>query len=829
MDKLPLFLLLLLTATVSQAQIRVTGRVSDGQTGEALPFVSVYVKNTTFGTTTDAEGSFSLRFANAPDSLTVSYVGYVTLTKAVKWGVSAQTINFQLEPGALKLQEVVVRPGENPAFRIMRQVIAHKKVNDKRKLTAYQYEAYTRMQFFVDNVAQKKKKIGIRSVVNSLVDSSMYVLSEDGKKVLPVFMSESMSDFYYNRDPHRVKEVIRSTNITGVGLQDGNLVAQVIGSSYQDYNFYQNWVSVLRKDFISPIAEGWKGSYAYELEDSLYVGDTWCYQIKVEQKRAQDLAFNGHIWIADGSFALRKIDLTISKSANINLVESIHLLQESLPTETGAWLPVKTDITMKIARFSENRPGIIARIYTSGKNIVVNSPQKAAFFDQPIELAQKANTASKEYWDLHRPDSLTAADKEVYETIEAIVASPKVDRFANTARFIGTGYAKVGSFQVGPWPYTYAFNNLEGHRVEGGFKTNADFSDKWELSGWAAYGTRDQRGKYGATARYIISRRRWSEAGISRREDLQQVGLMSDRLASSPYLTAFSRIGELRRPLFLKETKAYYQSDLFRGVTQRVMLRNRVFQPQFDFGYYTGKGNSPDEVAKDFTATELVYSARIAKNEVFVQNDNDRISLGNEGWPTFTFKYTLGLNGALGSTVDYQRLDVGVSQQFLLGRLGNSIYRLEAGKILGPVPYPLLEMHLGNETPFYFETSFNLMNYFEFASDTYASLHYEQYLEGLLLNSLPLIKKLKWRVLASSNVLYGNLSQANRDLIAPTGVGGAPQPAFKTLGSAPYVEVGYGIENIFRFLRVDAFHRLTYLDEPGTKKFGVRFSAQLKL
>ncbi|CAN5910498.1 DUF5686 and carboxypeptidase-like regulatory domain-containing protein [soil metagenome] len=823
-----LFLLLLLPALVSEAQVRITGKVTDAKTGEGLPFVSVYVKNTTLGTSTDLDGSFTLRLATAPDSLTVSYVGFVMQTKAVKRGVPAQVINFSLQPTSLKLQELVVRPSENPAFRIMRQVMAHKTANDKRRLTAYQYEGYTRMQFFVDNVEGKKKKLGLRSVINSLVDSSKYLTDEEGQRVLPVFMSESLSDFYYNREPRRVKEIIRNTSVTGVGIQDGNLMAQLLGSSFQDYNFYQNWVSVMRKDFISPIAEGWKGSYHFELEDSLFVGDTWCYQLKVEQKRAQDLAFNGRIWIADGSFALRKIDVTVSKSANINFVEGIHLVQESQPTAVGAWLPAKTAVTMRISPMSENRPRVIARIYTSGRNPVVNVPQPASFFDQPLEVVQKANTSSREYWDLHRPDSLSVADKQVYETINAIVASPRVARFSKTLTFLGTGYKKAGMLNVGPWPYTYAFNNIEGHRLEGGFKTNIDFSDKWELSGWTAYGTLDQRVKYGATARYIISRRRWSEAGISRREDLQQVGLMSDRLGASPYLMAFSRLGELRRPIFTKETNAYYQSEVLRGVTQRLTLRNRMFSPEYTFGYYTQQGRG-QEVAKDFTATELSYAVRIAKNEVFVQNDNERISLGNESRPALTFKYTLGLNDVLGANLDYHRLDLGLSQQFLMGRLGKTLYRVEAGKIFNPVPYPLLEAHLGNQTPFYFDAAFNLMNYFEFASDTYASLHYEQYFEGLLLNRLPLIKKLKWRVLASSNVLYGNLSPANLRLISPTGTDGNPQASFKGLGPAPYVEVGYGIENIFRFLRVDAFHRLTYLDDPAVKKFGLRFSVQLKL
>jgi hypothetical protein len=305
---------------------------------------------------------------------------------------------------------------------------------------------------------------------------------------------------------------------------------------------------------------------------------------------------------------------------------------------------------------------------------------------------------------------------------------------------------------------------------------------------------------------------------------------MSDKLVNSPFLTGFSRFGELQKPFFTKQTSAYLQRDIFPGLMQRITISNRLFQPEFDFAYYRPLGEQQQKLVQDINTSAITFLTRYARNEAFVQNDNDRISLGTTGnAPVFTFKYTLGLRGLLGSTIDYQRIDLGISQEFLMGRLGTAEYRFEAGKVCSPVPYPLLEMHLGNETPFYYEQTFNLMRYFEFASDTYASLHYEQHFEGLLLNSLPLIKKLKWRILGTANILYGHLGKENLALIPSTGFNGTPQETFNTLNRMPYTEVGYGIENIFKVLRVDAFHRLNYLNGPGVKNFGLKFSLQFKL
>jgi Family of unknown function (DUF5686)/CarboxypepD_reg-like domain len=810
------------------AQMRITGKVTDALTGEALPFVSVYIKNSTVGTTTDINGQYHIRLSRLPDSLTASFVGYITQSQAVKKGEVTQSVDFSLATSSTSLKEVLITPGENPAYRIMRQVMAHKKANDKRQLAAYQYEAYTKMQFSMDNLAQKKPKPGLRKAITSLVDTQSFVIADDGTKVLPFFISEALSDYFYNRDPRKTKEVIKASRVSGIGLQDGNLVAQVIGNAYQDYNFYQNWVSVLRKDFISPIADGWKGSYTYELLDSMYVGDTWCYQIKVDQKRPQDLAFNGHIWIADSTFALRKIDVRISKAANINFVEGIHLIQEELPTAAGPWMPVKTALAMKIAKLSASRPGILARIFVSARNIRINQVQKPAFFDQPIVLAGKANSKPAEFWAQHRHDTLSAADRKVYAVIDSIRSSPEVKRVTEMMTVLATGYKRIGKISLGPYPYFYAQNNVEGHRLQLGFKTNNRFSDKWELAGFGAYGTLDQQPKFGGSVRYILSRNQWSEASLSHKQDLQRVGFMSEKLAASPFYVGFSRIGDLKRPVFTRETTVALQRELLRGVTERVSLGHRSFMPQYDFLYLAENKEGQPVLTKDFSTTELSFFTRYANNEVNVVNDNERISLGNGQWPVLTMKYTLGLQ-KLGATVAYQRVDLGVKQVFKMGRLGNALYRLEAGKVFSPVPYPLLEVHLGNESPFYYQQTFNLMRNFEFVSDSYASLHYQQYFEGLLLNSLPLIRKLKWRLLTTSNLLYGHLSPQNRALIPAQDGTGPSDNTFRTLEKRPYAEVGYGIENIFRILRVDAFHRLTYLDEPATKKFGLKFSLQFKL
>lgn len=820
----------LLAPALGFAQDRLfSGRVTDAETGEGLPFVSISFPNSTFGTTTNFEGNYSFRANPATDSISASYVGYVTKSKPIS-RASAQTINFQLYPNTQKLAEVLIRPTENPAFKIMRQVVANKAANNRDKLAAYQYETYNKIELDVDNITDAFKKNALIKPVTSILDSIKLLAGEDGQPVLPVFISESLTDYYYLRNPKKIKETIKATKVTGIGMEDGSVVSQLIGSTFQEYNFYENWMALLGKEFISPIADGWKLYYDYDLEDSLTIGGTYCYKLKVLPRRTQDLAFNGYIWIAKEGFALKQVDLNIGKSANLNFIEKVKIQQELQATAAGPWIPVKTRLLVKIVSVGKKRPGMLAKIYTSSRNIKVNQPKELKFYAEGVELSESALKQNEKFWNESRHDSLSATEQHVYAMIDSVREIPAVKTYVEVVNIIINGYKTVGKVDLGPYPYTYAFNNIEGHRFQLGFKTNAEFSKKIEFNGFGAYGTRDGRFKYRAAGRLILSRRHWSEAGISVMEDLQQIGITTEKNEDNALFLASNRFGNLKRPYRQQETAIWGQREFFKGFTERITLRQRSFNPLFPFAYVANTSEAGPVLRSSFATSEIIFDTRYANNELFLQTENSRVSLGNDGWPTFNLRYLVGLKGTFGSDLAYQRLEGSVTQAIPMGILGTGKYELEGGRVFSPVPYPLLEVHLGNETPFYNRAAFNLMNYFEFASDTYAALHYNQHLEGLGLNSIPLLQKLKWRTVVTGNVLYGHLSDANVKLLPPNDEHGRPIESFNqfTKGT-PYAEIGYGFENILKFIRVQAFHRLTYRNLAGANNFGIKVAAQFKL
>jgi len=807
----------------------IKGKITDAASGDPIPFANIIFRNTTIGTRTDFEGNYALKTTTPTDSLVVTFIGYKTKSKAVAPGVM-QTINFQLEEAVASLQEVVFEAGENPAFEILRQVVRHKNINDKRKLSAYEYETYTKIEIDVDNMTDKFRQRKVVKKITQVLDSVDRIAGEDGKPILPLFISESVSKFYYRDNPQLKTENILHSKINGVGIEDGSLVTQLVGSSFQEYNFYQNWLTIVQKQFVSPIADGWRLYYEYDLTDSMTIDGDYCYRLDFFPKSPQDLAFTGTMWITKKEFALKQIDATVGKQANLNFIEKIRIQQELEAVDGDAWIPVKNRVLIDVSELTNFSAGLLAKFYTSNKNIIVDKPYKNSFYDHPIVMAEDARMhEEEEYWDSLRHEPLSSTEKSVYQMIDTLQNIPVVRTYTDIIKVVIDGYYNLGKVEVGPYLGLLAWNNIEGFRVQAGFKTNIKFSPHWVFRGQLGYGFKDSRIKYIASVQNILSRERWTTVSFRVRSDIARLGVDDENLADNPLFLTATRWGVFRRGFYFDEQRFTFQRELFRGFTQKVFARHWTFAPTYNFGYLPDATDTT-VVRETFQTTEVAIESRFAKDELFIQNDNDRISLGTTKWPVITLRYTHGMKGVLNSNFEYDKLRLGIYKRIKTGPLGMAYVNLTGEYVFNTLPYPLLALHLGNQSPLYSSVTYNLMNYGEFVSDHYMSLQYRQYFEGLFLNRIPLIQKLKWRLVGTTNIISGGMRESNRALISGYNASGEQTlQAGYLLDNKPYVEVGYGVENIFRFLRVDFVHRLTYLDNPNARSFGVLFTAQFQL
>jgi hypothetical protein len=822
--------MLIVSSSVNAQYItEITGRVTDSNNGEPVPFVNIYFKGTSSGTMSDLEGRYALRTTEGHDSLVFSYIGYNVQIIPVVDG-ERQTIDVALESEYRNLNEVVVYSGENPAWAVLRRAVDAKKIFDKRSLEYYEYDTYTRNEFFVNNFTAEAQKSKTFQKILQEIDSNSLEQDERKRALLPVFLSESQSRFFVKNNPFARTEEVKKSRISGLGVEDGAMVSQIAGATYQQYNFYENWVTIMEKEFVSPLADGWRMFYDYQILDTVALASDSAIHLKVLPKRLQDPAFEGEIWISKSDFSLKMVDVSIGRSANLNFIEKIRIYQELGPSEAGPLLPVKTKIWVEVRELTKNSPGLLLRFYNASSNWILNESKPTKIYDNRVSVSADLTAEDDSYWDAIRPENLTVQELKTYETIEQLKEVPVVKTYSFILKSAVTGYFRTKKIDFGPWLYAYAFNQFEGHSFRLGFRTNEYLSDKVYLKAYLGYGTDDAEWKYGVTGGYIISRKKWTLLELHSSRELEQLGLRSESLQDDNYIfLAATRWGRSIRPYYHFDHWLRFGSETVKGLYHTVQFRNEHYNPQFPFYYYTMPGSQDSPLNDDLTINSFKIGARWGRDELFVINGNDRVSVGPRRAPIIRAAYTYGRDASDLSDITYHKIELGFSHHLRLGGFGISRYRIDGGYYLGIVPYLILENHVGNESIFFTNAAFNTMNFFEFVSDRYASLRYEHHFGGLILNKIPLMRKLKWRLHGSANVLYGSLSQENIDLIPETDPEGNTMPPFKGLGNVPYVELGYGLENVLKFMRIDAFHRLTYRNDPGATRFSIKVSFQVEL
>ena len=819
------FIFLLLASHV-KAQFVYKGLVTDADSGDPIPFASVGIKGVNSGGTTNFQGVYSFQSNVAADSLFVSMVGYTRRVKSVSQSPGIHEVDFQVNPSSSNLTEVKVYSGENPAFRILRAVQAQKFRNDRVQLSAYEYDSYAKMELDVDNISEKFKGKKVMQAIASSIKKFEQQAGEDGKLVIPTYITETVSKFYYLESPRRRREHIIKTNIKGVGMGDGGLISQLVGGNLvTNYNFYQNFISFFGKDFASPIGEQWRQTYQYFLLDTVQVEGRVCYQIEFEPKNPADLTYIGQMWIDTTHFALTQIDATVGKAANLNFIEKVKISQELEQTSDGVWLPARTRFLIDLEEISKGSAGMLLKMYISNKDFVINKPHPLNFYDRTSEVAEDARDADPAYWKNARHESLSRQDLVAFSMIDSVKSVPAVRTYVEIADVVLGGYRKFNDMDVGPYISGLAINQVEGARVRLGFRTNALFDSSWIFRGHASFGTKDLIPKYSGEVNYLFSKSKWTVAGIKHSYELERVGLTPDLIGDNKLFYAFTRWGSFSGAFFRRDSEAFFSTEFIRGFRLTGSMNMRSFDPLFRFQYRLQPELGMESPVQDYyNDTFFTLEARFAKNETFILNGNEKVTLATRRIPVLTFRYQQGFRGLLGGDFNYQRFTIKAYQTFRFGKYGRSDYTLLAGYTPSNLPAPLLFPHLGNETFMFVRSAFSTMNYFEFVSDRFASLQYNHNFEGLFFNRIPLIKKLKWRFIASANVLYGSQRTSNRELMKevnrPMDSRYLDRYDFDSLDpKKAFVEVGYGIDNIFKLFRLQAFHRLSYLDHGNPDLF----------
>ena len=789
------------------------GRVFDAETDETLPFVNVAFKDSKVGATTNMQGQYTIETYYATDSLIASFVGYKPQAHRVKLD-RTQTIDFHLQPGSVSLGEVVISAKDfvDPAMLLLDKIIRYKPVNNREKLDAYSYEVYNRIQFDLNNLSEKFTE---RKIFKNFDFVFNHLDSTHGKVALPFFMTESLSDYYYRRKPKGRKEIIRATKVSGVNNES---VTQFLGQMYQDVNVYNNAVNIFGKNFVSPISDYAKLFYEFSLVDSSYIDGKWCYRMDFKPKNRNELVFKGHFWVNDTTYAIKEIDANILPTANINFITDLHVHHLYHEVEPEVWMLIKESL---LADFTivESEMGFYGHKTTTYTDFVINKPRESEFYGgaEHVIVESQVNEKDEEYWDSVRHEGITAKERGIYQMVDSLKTNRVFMSYVDIVNFIFQGYWIDGKVEYGPVFTFLSYNAVEGLRPKFGLRTSNDFSTNLMLEGYLAYGTRDERFKYMLGGKYFLSKNPRQSVSASYSEDYELIGQSTNYFPRDHFIQFLTSRNPQDRLIFNKQARVSLDREWFTGFSTSLEFRHRKLSSAGDWNFerYVDVGDAVvvRDVA-DLVTSEISVGARFAYRERFVEGEFERISLGSL-WPIIAVKADFGIKGVLGGEYDYQKLVASASDKIPIGPLGNFYYTMEAGKTWQDLPYPLQFVHSGSESIFYNKAAFNTMNYFEFVSDQYVSARLEHHFEGLFFNKIPLFQRLKWREIVGVNGIYGSFKSLDEtELILP-------DRTYTFEPGKPFVEAYVGVDNIVKFIRVDAVWRLSYIDHSRTQRFSI--------
>ncbi|MBC7889355.1 MAG: carboxypeptidase-like regulatory domain-containing protein [Ferruginibacter sp.] len=830
------FLFTLLGAGFSaSAQTIVKGFVKDATTMKPIQFASIYFEGGK-GVTTGEDGSYSI--VTNRDKLTTlnfSFTGYKKTSRKIIAG-KEQTVNIELELSE-SLKEVVVktkkrakyRNKDNPAVELIDLVIENK---NKNKIKAYdfvQYQQYEKLSLSLTNKPEKLIK-------NRLFRNYKFILENidsttvEGKSLLPVYLEEKLSDRYLKKNPEKNKTVMLGEKKVNYGdFLDDKGISQYLKRLYADINIYDNNVTILATQFLSPIADMGPSFYRYYIRDTVELEGIKLVKLYFTPRNPNDLLFRGTMFITlDGNYGVQKISMTISKNANLNWTRELRINQDFEKAKDGRFHVIKSSMLAEFALTQNASGGVLGERTVSFKNFLTDIPAPDSIYNGK-DLVEKTDLAATpdSFWTVQRHTPLTIVETKAYYNIDSLKNMRSFKRFGEIATLLFSGYKSFGPWELGNTNTFYYYNPVEGFTLKVGGRTTPKFSNFIYFDNYFAYGFNDKKLKYLAAVTYSFNHKSiysfpLNYLKLSYQYDTDIPGQELLTVNEDNFLLSFKR-GNNNKWLYNNYFKVEYVREFGKNLRYNFAFKNWKQTPAGDISYQKVTDNS---LVKNVTTSELSAELRWAPNEQFYQGKNFRTPIINK-YPIFNLRFIVGVKGLMKGEYNYQNITGSIEKRLYLSQLGYADITLQGGYIWGKLPFPLLTIHRANQTYAYQLNSYNLMNFMEFVSDKYTAANFNFYFNGFFFNKIPLIKKLKLREVASFKILYGGVRDENDpaktvDLFKfPTDVTIGQQTTF-AFNKTPYMEVSVGIANIFKLIRVDLVKRLTYLDNPGITLWGIR-------
>lgn len=789
---------------------RISGKVTDSQ-GNLLPYASILIKGTSKGTSTNQQGEYFLSLEAGEYILVCQYVGYARQEKKLTVTQNDQTVNFSLELQQTAMKEVVVKSGgEDPAYAIIRNAIKQKRIY-RDQPDSFTCEAYIKTQMKLRKLPKRVlgQKIGAGERKVMGVDSS-------GKGI--IYLSESLTRIAYKKPDHIKLEVVagRESGSNGFGFNFPTFI-----------DFYKDNVEVLTtqlspRGFVSPIADGALGFYKYK-----YLGTFWedgkaINQIKVIPRRSYEPLFAGTINITEGDWRIHSLELLLTKTSQLELLDTIRIKQIQVPVSPNVWRTQNQAVYFTFNQLGIDAVGNFVNVY-SKYDLQPVFPKK--YFDRVImRYDTSVNKKTKQYWDSIRPVQLDPEEVKDYQvkdslyeknkdsTRQAIDSMRRQQGHVTPGNVLWNGFHRSDFNPNGPLTLYWLpllkhlqYNTVEGVAANVSAVISKSFKGAQKQLSFAPnlrYGFSNRHFNAWGTLQWSGYGNDWDAEQSPRRTVWQlsggkRVSQFNNANPISPLMNEVYTL--LFRKNYLKLYENYFgklfystrfDNDL--QVSASLLYEDRLpLENTTDYSIFKNNNvftpNYPyEKIPEQFSRHQAVIAGiglQYQPGQRYIQFPRRRVAIGSS-YPTFSLQYQKGLRNLLGSDVDFDKWKFSVWDNVNLKLYGQFKYRFAVGGFLNRNSVYIQDYQHFNGNRLIFASdylnSFQLAPYYSNSTTAsfYAEGHIEHHFNGMLTNKIPLFKKLNWHLVAAGNAFYVNKDNN-------------------------YVEISAGLENILKILRVD--------------------------
>jgi hypothetical protein len=831
-----LFLLALLFPLFAFSQYQVSGKVIDSKSKKPLVFANVIVTKT-IGTLTDIDGLFQISSTKPISEITISYVGYST--KIIVLNNSKRFRTIALKASVENLKEVLITAKENPALQIIRNAIKNREKNNiETGLNTFKFKAYNKILVTanpdsIDGKVDSIFKIKKNKKSFFKLDSSNYKFHKEIKNK-HLYISEKISEFKFQKGKKK-KEVILASRMAG--LQQP--IYELLAITLQDFSIYNPFYTVAGTKYNNPIADHALKHYAYKILDTVNnsVGKSVLVYFKPKQSK-KVLGIEGVLYIDQKSFAITKAIFELKGIVHVKATQNFVYKKIA-----KIWFPSSKEILIKkgvnkkqillfggMVKFSEavkndsiqntKKNGAEAITYflskTKNFNIEINSPVNVKKSSSTILFVNDAAHKSEKFWNTYRTDSITNRDKKTYLVLDSLAKTEHIERKINLARSILKGFypTKYIDLNLGK---IINLNNYEGLRLGFGGITNNQFSSKFKLESYIAYGTKDANFKYNFGTSVLLNNETNTWLSTNYTNDIKEAASL-DFIAEN---TSFSPVN----PRNLNISKFYNYKTISVGIKHdiqpnfetKIQLSTGDYKPVFNYQFISSNKN-----LNKYQLTLATIGFQYNPKSEYMNSPIGKLTIKNE-FPQFTFQIAKSFENVFQSDFNFTQINLRIIENVKPLKSGTTKILIEGGIVLGDTPIS----HLFNSAPNYTfknpwrrrinlagTNSFETMGYNEFISDRFAAIHIKH-----LLKPLKLFKKFRPQFTLVTRAVIGNINNPSFQ----TGI------QFKSLKKG-YFESGLELNSLFKGFGLSAEYRYgAYTNPIWSDNLAVKLTFKLNL